>query len=245
MRCAHGLNIINRAVFYKTGPSSFPFQTSSSVFVQTRCYRTRKSSATQSDEPPLKDETTLIADSPEQSAVVASVAPDPAPKSKRGRKPRVTKSSPSSSDLFTTQSRISQDHNDLASFLAYADFTALSPTTTVYLGTHYEYMVSASVARLGFVTTRVGGASDLGIDLLGHWSLPSLPHSLPAIIQCKATAPQAAFIRELEGAMQSAPAGWQGDNVIALLAASKVATKGVRDAIARSSYPMAFLYITA
>ncbi|KAF1345287.1 hypothetical protein BDV97DRAFT_284183, partial [Delphinella strobiligena] len=138
-----------------------------------------------------------------------------------------------------------QSHHDLDTFLAHAAQTSLSRTTNVYLGTHYEYTVSASLARLGFSTTRTGGANDQGIDLLGHWTLPSGPHPMPAIIQCKATAPLAVMMRELEGSMASAPPCWRGDNVIGLLAATKVATKGIRDAIARSAVPVGFLCVDA
>lgn len=45
--------------------------------------------------------------------------------------------------------------------------------------------------------------------------------------------------------MASAPPGWRGDNVIGLLAATKVATKGIRDTMARSVVPLAFLCVDA
>lgn len=139
----------------------------------------------------------------------------------------------------------SHNHHDLESFLAYATSTALDPASTVYRGTHFEYLVSKSLSPLGFRLTRVGGSSDLGTDLIGHWILPSLPAPLPALIQCKATTPASVMMRELEGTMTSAPVGWKGESTIGLLAANKAATKGVRDAMARSSLPLGFLYITA
>ena len=172
--------------------------------------------------------------------------PAPVNKPKRGRKPRASKTT--TSDNEGTLSRItpgSQYHYDLTSFLNYASITSLSTTSKTYLGTHFEYTVLAALSRLGFNLTRVGGVSDLGIDLRGHWTIPEIPRPLPAIIQCKATNPLAVMMRELEGAVMSAPPGWKGDNTIALLAASKVATKGIRDAIARSNVPMGFLCISA
>ncbi|KAF2136676.1 uncharacterized protein K452DRAFT_292194 [Aplosporella prunicola CBS 121167] len=65
----------------------------------------------------------------------------------------------------------SENHNDLPSFLAYAERVGLTSEKTVYVGTHYEYIVAQSLARLGFGLVRTGRASDFGIDLLGTWTL--------------------------------------------------------------------------
>ena len=140
-------------------------------------------------------------------------------------------------------------HHDLASFLSHAQRTSLSPKSTVYLGTHYEYTVLSSLSTLGFALHRVGGASDHGIDLLGTWTLPPLPRPLRVIVQCKALAasPRPASVRELEGAFVGAPTGWrggrggEGEGVVGLLVAPGASTKGVRDAVGRSRWPMGFV----
>jgi hypothetical protein len=141
----------------------------------------------------------------------------------------------------------SGQHNDIESFLNHA--RALNPLqkSTVYVGTHYEYTVASSLQSLGFNLTRTGRASDYGIDLLGHWSVPSLPKPIRVLLQCKAhnkgLAP--ANIRELEGAFPGAPAGWRGGGVMGFLVATYPATKGMRDGLIRSSLPMGFLQVTA
>jgi hypothetical protein len=54
-------------------------------------------------------------------------------------------------------------------------------------------------------------------------------------------------VRELEGAFVGAPTGWrrgdgvEGSNVVGLLVAPGPSTKGVRDAIGRSRWPMGFV----
>jgi len=53
------------------------------------------------------------------------------------------------------------------------------------------------------------------------------------------------MVRELEGAVVGAPAGWRGQGVVALLAAKEDATKGVREAVRRSTLPMGFVNVTA
>lgn len=164
-----------------------------------------------------------------------------APRARRGRPPS-KKASALDRTLITPGS---QKHYDLQSFLAYAKRVGLSETTNVYVGTHYEYTVVEALQRFGFALTRIGRSSDLGIDLVGHWTLPSVPGQMRTLVQCKAEKPRPSFVRELEGAYVGAPAGWRGDSVLALLAASKEATKGVRDAITRSKWPMGFLNVTA
>jgi hypothetical protein len=91
---------------------------------------------------------------------------------------------------------------------------------------------------------RVGGASDYGIDLLGTWSLPSLPQPLKVIVQCKAYAKTAgpSVTRELEGAFVGAPVGWQGKGVLGLIVTTKAATKGAREALGRSRLPMGYIF---
>ncbi|KAK4130743.1 hypothetical protein BT67DRAFT_428943 [Trichocladium antarcticum] len=141
----------------------------------------------------------------------------------------------------------SPHHNSLPTFLAHAQRTALDPSSTVYVGTHFEYTTLGALARLGFALHRVGGASDCGIDLLGTWS-PNLPPAAAALaplrvlVQCKAVQrPGPQLIRELEGAFVGAPAGWRGEGVLGVLVAERAATKGIRDALGRSRWPMAFV----
>ena len=117
----------------------------------------------------------------------------------------------------------------------------------MYVGTHYEYTVAANLVRYGFRLKRVGGAGDFGTDLLGTWTLS--PHNAPkrhlrVIMQCKAGAAQKTgpqHIRELEGALAAAPPGWRGEGVLAILVSQKPATKGVREAVGRSKWPMGFV----
>jgi hypothetical protein len=141
----------------------------------------------------------------------------------------------------------SEQHNDIQSFLDYAERLELSQTSTVFVGTHYEYTVASTLQNLGFDLTRTGKASDYGIDLLGHWNVPSLPKPIRVLLQCKAhnkgLAP--ANVRELEGAFPGAPAGWKGGGVMGFLVATNQATKGMRDALIRSHLPMGFLQVTA
>lgn len=141
----------------------------------------------------------------------------------------------------------SEQHNDLSSFLDYAKRLELAETSTVYVGTHYEYTVASSLRSLGFDLTRTGRASDYGIDLLGHWSVPSLPKPIRVLLQCKAHSKglTPANVRELEGAFPGAPAGWRGGGVLGFLVATNQATKGMRDALIRSHLPMGFLQVTA
>ncbi|KAH0007839.1 hypothetical protein KCU78_g11559, partial [Aureobasidium melanogenum] len=161
-----------------------------------------------------------------------------APPKKRLRKPKT----PKGDEHVITHGSLR--HTSLSEFLDYADAANLSPTSTVYRGTHYEYTVAEALERLAFSLTRVGRASDLGIDLLGSWALPSRPKPLNVLIQCKAEAPKPSMVRELEGAVVGAPVRYRGEGTIAILAAAKEATKGVRDAVGRSGLPMAYLNIT-
>lgn len=142
----------------------------------------------------------------------------------------------------------SPHHSDLVSFLSYAKRRGLDEASSVYVGTRYEYTAAAALARYGFVLRRIGGASDGGIDLVGTWALPSLARPVRAIVQCKAGArrvgPQ--HVRELEGAFGGAPPGWRGpDGVLGLLASEGAATKGVRESLGRSRWPMMYVCCSA
>lgn len=145
----------------------------------------------------------------------------------------------------------SRKHNDLASFLAYADRIDLSTKSSVYKGTHFEYTVAEGLKGYNFDLQRTGRSNDLGIDLIGHWMLAGRPKGspLPVLVQCKASRsakPSPAMIRELEGAYGGAPSGWRhGDGVLALLVTTQPTTLGVRAAIQRSSSPLGVLQLTA
>ncbi|KAM7211942.1 Protein of unknown function (DUF2034) domain containing protein [Rhypophila decipiens] len=157
-------------------------------------------------------------------------------------------------------------HNDLQSFLQYVERVGLAKSSTVFVGTHFEYTVAATLALYGFFLRRIGGVSDAGVDLLGTWSIPlssplteqpqqeqeTQPERRPplrVIIQCKVTPnPRPGLIRELEGAFIGAPAGWRmtspssGDGVLGILVLDKPTTKGIREAMGRSRWPMGFVY---
>ncbi|KAF2228175.1 hypothetical protein BDZ85DRAFT_187432, partial [Elsinoe ampelina] len=136
-------------------------------------------------------------------------------------------------------------HNSLPTFLHHARTTSLSPTSTVYIGTHYEYTCLLALRSLGFTLHRTGGASDLGIDLLGVWRPPSLSASeeIKVIVQCKAEVPKPQFVRELEGALGSAPTGWKGEGTMGWLVARGEATKGVREAVRRGRGALGFVFV--
>ncbi|RMY68044.1 hypothetical protein D0863_07385 [Hortaea werneckii] len=152
----------------------------------------------------------------------------------------------------------SQKHHDLASFLEYAERTALNPKSTVYRGTHFEYTAAQTLGDYAFRLRRTGRSNDLGIDLVGHWILPATSttaaggnqpsegeagHAMPVLVQCKASKLTPSMVRELEGAYIGAPAGWRGDGVLAVLVSTVPATKGVSAAVQRSQWPLAVMQI--
>jgi hypothetical protein len=140
----------------------------------------------------------------------------------------------------------SEQHNDLQSFLKYASRQNLLSTNATYIGTLYEYTVASAMRSLGFTLTRTGRTSDLGIDLLGHWEVPSLPAPIRVIVQCKGHLKPLgpAYVRELEGAFVGAPARWASEGTFGFLVAPTKATRGMRDALIRSGLPMGFLQVT-
>lgn len=153
---------------------------------------------------------------------------------KRSRSPKPSRSS---------SSRLAK-HWDLASFEEYALKHNLKKDTSVYRGNHYEYTVMEALKQYGFAMWKTGRANDLGIDLLGNWDLPAEPHELRVLVQCKASKPRPAYVRELEGAFSGAPAGWKDGNAMAMLITRDPATPGTIEALMRSAHPMAFAQIT-
>ena len=136
-------------------------------------------------------------------------------------------------------------HHDLPSFFAYARYAPLAPNSTVYVGTHYEYLCSDALRRLSFTLTRTGGRADAGIDLLGTWKLPCLPDPLRVLVQCKAMKAKISpeCVRELEGAVAGAPDAWKGVGTVGVLCGKKPATQGVRDAVRRSGMPVVWVML--
>ncbi|KAL9000385.1 MAG: hypothetical protein Q9169_000902 [Polycauliona sp. 2 TL-2023] len=152
---------------------------------------------------------------------------------------------PRSYSVTGSCSAASPPHNSLETFLTHAKSTNLSTTSTVYIGTYYEYLCLSTLQRLSLTLTRTGGRSDHGIDLLGHWTIPSLPFPLRVLVQCKALKSKATpeTVRELEGIFAGAPAGWRGENVIGVLCAKREATRGVREAVRRSAAPVIWIMV--
>lgn len=155
--------------------------------------------------------------------------------------PKKFKSSTSTSLIYPEPP--TTNHRDLASFLDHAERSGLDPKTTLYVGTHYEYTVARTLSKYGFFLRRIGGTSDYGTDLLGTWTVPSSKEPLKVLVQCKALARKSApnLIRELEGAFVGAPVGWRGQGVLGIFVTEKPATKGVRDSLGRSRWPMGFI----
>lgn len=141
----------------------------------------------------------------------------------------------------------SQNHHNLETFLSYASRISLPPTSTVYVGTHYEYTVLTSLRRYALALHRIGGRDDAGIDLVGTWHLPGRERerAVRVLVQCKALKTKLGpnLVRELEGAIRQAPVGWRTAQAVGVLVSPREATKGVRDALARSSYPLLWMMV--
>jgi len=141
----------------------------------------------------------------------------------------------------------SQHHNSLSQFLTYATRISLPETSTVYVGTHYEYTVLKSLRRYALALHRIGGRDDAGIDLVGTWHLPTHERSraLRVLVQCKALKAKLGpnIVRELEGTLRQAPVGWRTGQTVGVLVSPREATKGVRDALARSSFPLFWMMV--
>ncbi|KAF2154255.1 hypothetical protein K461DRAFT_277365 [Myriangium duriaei CBS 260.36] len=171
------------------------------------------------------------------------LSPPTSPPKKRGRPRKVP---PPPTDPFLALRTPTDKHTTLATFEHHALATGLSRTSTVYIGTRYEYLVLTSLSRLGFTLSRIGGASDLGIDLVGRWAVPTptTPDTvtqLNVLVQCKALTPTPQHVREMEGGLLGAPPGWRGKGTVAWLAAKGDATRGVREALQRSRVAMGFV----
>jgi hypothetical protein len=64
-------------------------------------------------------------------------------------------------------------------------------------------------------------------------------------VQCKSLKAKVGpnVVRELEGTFRQAPVGWRTGQTVGLLVSPREATKGVRDTLARSSYPLFWMMI--
>lgn len=119
-------------------------------------------------------------------------------------------------------------------------------SSTTYVGTHYEYTIQQTLRQYGLTLHRIGGRDDAGVDLVGTWHIPQTEHAIRVFVQCKAlrTKPGPNIVRELEGAFRSPqPAGWRTDQKAGILVCTREATKGVRDAMCRSSSPLLFMMV--
>ncbi|PWY89527.1 hypothetical protein BO94DRAFT_565318 [Aspergillus sclerotioniger CBS 115572] len=137
------------------------------------------------------------------------------------------------------------NHHSLPSFLTHATRTSLPPTSTTYIGTHYEYTTQQTLLSSALLLHRTGGRSDAGLDLLGTWHLPTHEHPLRVLVQCKALKTKLGpnLVRELEGTFSQAPVGWRGSGVVGVLVSPREATKGVREALARSRFPIVWCLV--
>ncbi|KAI9725367.1 MAG: hypothetical protein M1828_003217 [Chrysothrix sp. TS-e1954] len=114
-----------------------------------------------------------------------------------------------SNATFSSTGKIrSSDHQDLPSFLDYAERNGLSHTSTVFVGTRYEYVAIDALKRFGISLERVGGRDDRGIDCIGTWKHPGFAKQSTAsrsgisvLMQCKALSKKIdpSVVRELEG----------------------------------------------
>lgn len=120
-------------------------------------------------------------------------------------------------------------------------------TSTVYVGTHYEYTVLQSLRRYALDLHRIGGRDDAGIDLVGTWHLPEheRERAIRVLVQCKALKTKLGpnLVRELEGTFRQAPVGWRTGQTAGILVSPREATKGVRDALARSTHPLFWMMV--
>ncbi|KAL4795316.1 hypothetical protein BDV19DRAFT_389450 [Aspergillus venezuelensis] len=142
----------------------------------------------------------------------------------------------------------SSSHTDLTSFLSHAARTALPESTTTYQGTHYEYTVQSHLRTSAFNLHRVGGRSDLGVDLQGTWHVgprPVLDPPIRVIVQCKALKTKIGpnIVRELDGVTARHFRGRDGPVGAGVLVSPREATRGVREAMGRSGMPLVWMMV--
>lgn len=101
------------------------------------------------------------------------------------------------------------------------------------LGRRYEERCQTMLRTIGITTRHVGGCSDGGVDLCGHWHL-SPP--LSVLVQCKylKRACPPSHVRELEGTV--------GGEGIGVLVAMEGASRASIERMTISKVPMMFLH---
>ena len=109
------------------------------------------------------------------------------------------------------------------------------------LGKRYEESCQGLLASLGLSTRLVGGASDGGVDLVGHWQLETAL-TVSVVAQCKKIGRSCppVYLRELEGTLTRHPAGTLG-----ILLCSSAASKASLAALNGSPTPLAFIHFDA
>ncbi len=229
-----------RRCYNKLLPRHF---SSSRFYYSTEAVNLVDSSVEDNIEEPSKDYGVLHCSSTDHIAKNVPLKATNPPRSRNKNAPKETSSLKNGS------------HHDLQSFLSYSAKLGLNPDSTVYVGTRYEYTVQSSLSRLGFALSRTGGKDDYGIDLLGPWTIPVPSNSshasrsidLKVLIQCKALSRRGSphQIRELEGAFAGAPHDYKQGGVLGLLVSQRPATKGMREALGRSGWPMGCVTCTA
>ncbi|KAI8822916.1 uncharacterized protein EV422DRAFT_494143 [Fimicolochytrium jonesii] len=110
----------------------------------------------------------------------------------------------------------------------------------VEIGTAFESDTIASLRSFHMDLRRVGGANDKGVDLRGKWVLSgsagsSAPHTVPIIVQCKASRTPLGpkYLRELEGTLARESAG-----TIAVMACYEGYTRAAVEVCLGSVRPM-------
>lgn len=145
-----------------------------------------------------------------------------------------------------------QRPDSLEAFVADAKARGVDPNCNVYRGTRFEYVAQEALKTLGFDLLHKGGGGDKGIDLLGTWTLPNTagsqqilppPSPLHVIVQCKSHTRVLGpgFVRELEGAVASAPSKYRNKNTIVVLISSREMGNGVRDYMENSTRGIIFM----
>lgn len=144
---------------------------------------------------------------------------------------------------FRCHASTKASHTDITSFLAHASSTKLSPKSTYYVGTLYEYTVLRALRTLNICLHRTGGTDDRGVDLRGRWLLPTHQHyadGIPIIVQCKAEkcAMGPKYLRELEGTTAAEETG-----TLVLLATVSRFTEGARRVVMGSERAMGVVVV--
>ncbi|KAK9462249.1 uncharacterized protein V1516DRAFT_674131 [Lipomyces oligophaga] len=152
-----------------------------------------------------------------------------------------------SSSKTKSRAKIPSDistHDSLETFLNYSDAIGLAKSSTVYIGTLYEYVVQEALSlNASMALVRCGGKDDKGIDLRGTISLSDYEHSdanpaIPVIVQCKfetTRKPGVRYIRELSGTLDHFRL-----DTLAILVAPLPLSSSALDTMCAASRPIAY-----